>query len=51
MEIQERIFSVDEELSVCTSCFEDYGIQVFIKKNCAEEPYDFCECSQKNTAL
>lgn len=42
-EAQERGFSVDEELCVCTDCFEDYGIRNFIEENDTGENCDFCE--------
>ena len=42
-EAQERGFSVDNGLCVCTNCFEDYGIKTFIEENDTGEPCYFCE--------
>lgn len=48
-EAQERGFSVDSNLCVCTDCFEDYGIQNFIEENDTEQSCDFCDSSGEFT--
>lgn len=42
-EANERGFFVDENLIVCSNCFEDYAIKKFIEDHNSEQPCDFCE--------
>ena len=41
-EAQEKGFSVDEDIIVCTNCFEDDAIKAFIKDNDTGLPCSYC---------